>query len=64
MRKQFFPTTENCKKDEIESGYVTPADSIEDAQKAAPWAAEIIEVDGGYCAYEGSADLEQDMRQM
>lgn len=33
-----------------------PADTLADAQDSAPWAAEIIEVEGGYMAFESADD--------
>jgi len=34
------------------------APTLEDAQDAAPWAAEIIEADGGWQAFESVADAD------
>lgn len=33
-------------------------ETLAEAQDQAPWAAEIIEVDGGYRAFESTADFE------
>ena len=36
----------------------------EDAEKAAPWAAEIVEVDGGWIAFESVEEYKIWMRQL
>jgi hypothetical protein len=55
MRKQFI-------RDEPTEGY-DHAGSMEQAQEIAPWAAEIVEVEGGYMAFESVADYETWNRQ-
>ena len=39
------------------------AENIEQARDMAPWAAEIVEVEGGYMAFESVADYETWRRQ-
>jgi hypothetical protein len=36
--------------------YYATAETISEAENAAPWAADIVEVEGGYLAFESAAE--------
>lgn len=58
MRTQFILTSDTPYADGQDS-----ADTIAQAKEIAPWAAEIVEVEGGYLAFESVTDFETWQRQ-
>jgi hypothetical protein len=57
MRTQYIPFETDHPEHE------TAADTIEGAWVVAPWAAEIVEVEGGFMAFESVADYDTWRRQ-
>jgi hypothetical protein len=52
MRNQFIPTPENAQEGQ------ESAATLEAAKQVAPWAAVIVEVDGGWHAFESHDDYD------
>jgi hypothetical protein len=56
MRKAFIPRTNTLTKEQKEQ--MESATDLKEAKDYAPWSCEVIEVNGGFMAFESATDLE------